>query len=59
MSVGKGTLLDDSSLRDTIVGENCRLVKCRFHDSLIGNDVVVRGFRGHATLGDHGELTSE
>jgi glucose-1-phosphate thymidylyltransferase len=59
VSVGKGTLIDDTTLRDSIVGEKCSLVKSRLHDSLIGNDVVVRGFRGQATLGDHGELTSE
>jgi hemolysin activation/secretion protein len=34
-------------------------MKSQLHDSLIGDEVVVRGFRGHATLGDHGELAGE
>jgi glucose-1-phosphate thymidylyltransferase len=59
VSVGKGTLIDDSTLRDTIAGEKCVFVKSRLHDSLIGDEVAVRGFRGHATVGDHGELTGE
>ena len=59
VSVGKGTVLEDTAIKNAIVGERCRLVQCRFHDSLIGNDVVVRGFRGTATLGDHAELAAE
>ncbi len=59
VSVGKGTVIEDSALRDTIVGEKCVLARAQLHDSLIGDEVVVRGFKGHATLGDHGELTGE
>ena len=59
VSIGKGTVIEDSTVRDTITGDQCVLVNSRLHDSLIGDEVVVRGFRGHATVGDHGELTSE
>ena len=59
VSIGKGTVIEDSTLRDTIVGEKGVIARSRIHDSLIGDEVVVRGFSGQATLGDHGELTSE
>jgi glucose-1-phosphate thymidylyltransferase len=57
VSIGAGTTLEDSTLRDSIVGSKCSFVKSRLHDSLIGDGVVVRGFRGHATIGDNGEMT--
>jgi len=59
VSMGSGTIVEDSTIRDAIVGERCVLMKSQLHDSLIGDEVVVRGFRGHATLGDHGELAGE
>jgi glucose-1-phosphate thymidylyltransferase len=59
VSIGKGTTLEDSTVRDSIVGTKCTFVKTRLHDSLIGDEVVMRGFRGTATVGDHGELSGE
>lgn len=59
VSIGKGTLVQDTALKNAIVGERCRLVQCRFHDSLIGDDVSARGFRGSGTIGDHTELGAE
>ena len=59
VSIGKGTVIEDSTVRDAIVGEKGIIAKSRIHDSLIGDAVVVRGFSGHATLGDHGELQGE
>jgi glucose-1-phosphate thymidylyltransferase len=56
VSVGKGTVIEDSTLRDTIVGDKCVFTKAQIHDSLIGDEVVVREFAGQATVGDNGEL---
>ena len=59
VSVGKGSVLEDSTIRDSIVGDKCVFANAQLHDSLIGDEVVVRGFRGQATIGDHGELGGE
>jgi glucose-1-phosphate thymidylyltransferase len=56
VSIGKGTAIEDSTLRDTIVGEKSKIVKSALHDSMIGNEVVIEGFSGDATVGDHSEL---
>jgi glucose-1-phosphate thymidylyltransferase len=58
VSIGAGTVIEDSELRDAIVGNKSRIVKSALHDSLIGDEVVVQGFRGDATLGDNSELRS-
>ena len=59
VSIGRGTVIEDSTIRDAIVGERGIIANSKVHDSLVGNDVVVRGFDGTASLGDHGELTGE
>jgi glucose-1-phosphate thymidylyltransferase len=56
VSVSKGAVIEGSTLKDVIVGANSRIVKCELHDSLIGSHVVLEGFRGEATVGDHSEL---
>ncbi len=59
VSVGKGTVIEDSTVTNSIVGEKCTFANARLHDSLIGDEVVVRGFSGQATLGDHCDLSGE
>ena len=56
VSVSAGTVIEDSTIRDAIIGRKSRIAKCALHDSLIGNEVVLEGFTGDATLGDHSEL---
>lgn len=53
VTLGAGTTVRGSTLRDTIVGENASIVDARLHDSLVGNDVRVHGVRGQVDLGDH------
>jgi glucose-1-phosphate thymidylyltransferase len=52
VSVGSGTTIRGSKLRDTIVGERAVLERCDLRDSLIGNEVEVGGVRGSVDLGD-------
>ncbi|HEX7939513.1 MAG TPA: sugar phosphate nucleotidyltransferase, partial [Gemmatimonadaceae bacterium] len=59
VSIGKGTVVEDSTLRDTIVGDKGIIARSHIHGSLIGDEAVIRGFRGHMTLGNHGELSGE
>ena len=56
VSISAGTRIEDSTIRDTIIGVKSRVVRSDLHDSLIGDEVIVEGFRGAATIGDHSEL---
>ena len=56
VSIGTGTTIEDSTVRDTIIGEKSKIAKSALHDSLIGDEVVLEGFKGEATVGDHSEL---
>lgn len=59
VSIGAGTTVESSTLRDTIVGTGVRIVRSAVHDSMIGDGAVVEGFSGQATVGDHSELRAE
>lgn len=53
VTIGAGSKVRGSRLRDTIVGEKCEIDGCDLHDSLIGSNVKVRGVTGAVDLGDH------
>lgn len=53
VTLGAGTTVRGSTLRDTIVGDNTSIVDSRLNDSLLGNDVKVHGVTGQVDLGDH------
>jgi glucose-1-phosphate thymidylyltransferase len=53
VTLGKGTTVRGSTLRDTIVGENTSIVDSTLNDSLLGSNVKVNGVRGQVDLGDH------
>ena len=59
VSISAGTTVDGSTLRDTIVGNDARITRCTLHDSLIGDGVVLEGFSGQATVGDHSDVRGE
>jgi glucose-1-phosphate thymidylyltransferase len=59
VSLSAGTTIQDSTIRDTIIGGKSRITRSMLHDSLIGDEVVLDGFRGNATIGDHSELRGE
>ena len=56
VTIERGSVIRDSTLTHAIVGERCTLTGVALSHSLLGNDVVVRDFRGTASLGDHSEL---
>ena len=56
VSVSAGSVIEDSTLRDVIVGEKSRIRKSQLHDSLIGDEVVIEGLKGDLTVGDHSEI---
>jgi glucose-1-phosphate thymidylyltransferase len=53
VSIGAGSKVRRSKLRDSIVGEGSEIDGCDLHDSLIGSNVQVTGVRGQVDLGDH------
>jgi glucose-1-phosphate thymidylyltransferase len=59
VSLGAGTIIEHSTLRDTIAGSGCRIVRSKLVYSLIGDDVLVAGVAGEITLGDHSEVRGD
>jgi glucose-1-phosphate thymidylyltransferase len=56
VSVSAGSVIEDSKVRDAIIGEKARIVGSELHDSIVGDEVVLEGFKGTGTIGDHSEL---
>ncbi|HZS59543.1 MAG TPA: sugar phosphate nucleotidyltransferase [Gemmatimonadaceae bacterium] len=56
VSIGAGTVIDGSTLRDTIVGTQATIKTSRLNDSLIGDDTVIIGANGAVSIGDHAEV---
>lgn len=56
VSIGKGSVIEGSELRDTIVGEKATIKSSRLQQSLLGDATVVEGVNGSLTIGDHSEV---
>ena len=56
VSVSAGSVIEDSRVRDTIIGEKARILHSELHDSIVGDEVVLEGFKGAGTIGDHSEM---
>lgn len=59
VSLGAGTVVEDSELRDTIVGEKSKIARSSLRSSLVGDEAVVEGLRGEVTIGDHSEVRGQ
>jgi len=59
VSLSAGTVIERSTLANTIVGANSRVVGATLHDSIIGDNVKLTGLKGSATIGDHAEVTAD
>lgn len=59
VSLGAGCIVENATLRDTIVGAKSRIVRSNLTNSLIGDDVFVAGIVGEVTLGDHSEIRQD
>ena len=53
VSIGAGSRLEGSELRDTIVGSGSTVTNAKLTDSLIGDAAVVDGVRGQINVSDH------
>ncbi len=56
VSLGAGTVVDRSELRDTIIGSRSRISDCKLQTSLIGDEAVIQGVDGEMTVGDNSEV---
>ncbi|HJP60259.1 MAG TPA: sugar phosphate nucleotidyltransferase, partial [Gemmatimonadaceae bacterium] len=56
VSIGAGTVLEDSQVSNSIVGSNARIKKSVLRNSLVGDDAVLEGVHGALTVGDHSEV---
>jgi glucose-1-phosphate thymidylyltransferase len=56
VSISSGTVVENSEIRDTVIGERARISHCVLRESMIGDDVVLEGVRGQVTVGDHSEV---
>jgi hypothetical protein len=43
-------------VKDAIVGKRCRIERCRLDGAVLGDDVIVTGLTGSASLGSHAEV---
>ena len=56
VSIGAGTTVEGSELRDTIVGTKAKIVRSKLQNSLVGDEAVVEGVNGELTVSDHSEV---
>jgi glucose-1-phosphate thymidylyltransferase len=56
VSIGAGTVIERSEVRDTIIGSNARIVRSALRSSLVGDAAVLEGVRGEVSVGDHAEV---
>ena len=59
VSLERGTRVSDSTVRNAIVGRDAVLGRSTLDGAVLGNNVVVEGFHGSMTLGDHSEVTAK
>ena len=56
VSIGTGSVIDESVLSHTIVGSKARITRSRLLNSLVGDETTLEGFTGQVTVGDHSEV---
>lgn len=48
-----GSVVQDSTIRDSMIGRECRITDSALSDSMLGDHVTVTHFRGSGSLGAH------
>jgi glucose-1-phosphate thymidylyltransferase len=59
VTLERGTRIADSTVRNAIVGHDAIITRATLDGAVLGNNVVVEGFRGSMTLGDHSEVIAK
>ena len=58
VSIGAGSVIEDSKIDNTIIGEKAKITRSKLSESLIGDETVIEGVKGAVTVGDHSEVRS-
>lgn len=53
VSIGKGTQVENSVIRNSIIQEDTRIINANFSNSMIGNHVDYSGASADLSIGDH------
>ena len=56
VSIGKGTIVTGSTIRNAVIGDDCRITSSAISTSMLGDRVSVSGVSGSMTLGDDCEV---
>jgi len=56
VSVSAGSTIEDSQLRDTIVGAKSQVRRSALMNSMVGDEAIVEGIKGELTISDHSEV---
>ncbi len=59
VTVEAGAVVEDSELRDCIVGPEARVIGARLHDSIVGGHARVEGVRGVVNVAEYAEVRIE
>ena len=59
VSLEQGTRISGSRVSNSIIGRDAKLSAVKLDGSLLGNGVMLEGFQGSASIGDHSELTTQ
>jgi glucose-1-phosphate thymidylyltransferase len=56
VSIGTGSVIEDSNLDNTIIGEKSKITRSKLSHSLIGDEAIIEGVNGTMTVGDNSEV---
>jgi len=56
VTIEAGSVIADSTIRHSILGEHCTIAGATLHDSMLGNRVTAKHVKGAFSLGDDCEL---
>jgi glucose-1-phosphate thymidylyltransferase len=56
VTIERGSIVRDSELAHTMLGQQCELTGVRLRQSVLGNYVILRDIAGSVSLGDHCEV---
>ena len=56
VSIGAGSVIEDSQIQHTIIGEKSKITRSKLTNSLVGDEAQIEGVNGSMTVGDHSEV---
>ncbi len=56
VSIGTGSVIEDSTIDNTIIGEKSKITRSKLSNSLVGDEAIIEGVNGTMTVGDNSEV---